>query len=280
MNFHRVIVTALAGLSLSACGSLSNVMPDGTTDNPVFPDIRSITYDNGRGIAPNPENLSLVRSGVTKDQLYYLLGRPHFSEGFAPREWDFLFYLNTPGKGTNNVSSCQYKILFDKDMLVRSFYWKPVGPDDVCSNEPPEKVVEQARKVTLEADGLFAFNGSGINDLQQRGKLRLEALSQEIRNQPGVKSVLIIGHTDRLGPEAYNQVLSEKRANSVAGYLVSNGVPSSLITVQGLGESQPLVQCEDVGNRQELIACLAPNRRVEVLVNLEANQDNLEGNQG
>lgn len=273
MNFPRVIVTALAGVSLAACGSLSNVMPDGTSDNPVFPEIHNITYDNGRGVAPNPENLKLVRSGVTKDQLYYLLGRPHFSEGFAPREWDFLFYLNTPGKGTNNVSSCQYKILFDKDMLARSFYWKPVGPNDICEPESLEKVAEQARKVTLEADGLFAFNGAGINDLQQRGKLRLEALSQEIRNQPSVKSVVIIGHTDRLGPKAYNQALSERRASSVAGYLISKGVSSSLITVQGQGELQPLVQCENTGNRQELISCLAPNRRVEVLVNLEDNQD-------
>ncbi len=273
MNFPKVIVTALAGASLAACGSLSNVTPDGTTDMPVFPDIRNITYDNARGIAPNPENLNLVHSGVTKDQLYYLLGRPHFSEGFAPREWDYLFYLNTQGKGTDNVSSCQYKILFDKDMLARSFYWKPVGPDDVCTTEPLEKVAEQARKVTLEADGLFAFNGAGINDLQQRGKLRLEALSQEIRNQPSVKSVVIVGHTDRLGPESYNQTLSERRASSVAGYLMSKGVPSSLITVQGQGELQPLAQCEDTGNRKEFIRCLAPNRRVEVLVNLEESQD-------
>lgn len=256
------------GFSLAACGSLSKVMPDGTTDHPVFPDIRSITYDNGRGVMPNPENLKLVRSGVTKDQLYYLLGRPHFAEGFAPREWDFLFYLNTPGKGLNNVSSCQYKILFDNEMLARSFYWKPVGPDDVCMTEFPEEVVEKAQKVTLEADGLFAFNGADINDLQQRGKLRLEALSQEIRHQPGVKSVVVIGHTDRLGPNAYNQKLSERRASSVAGYLISQGVPSSLLSVQGKGESQLLVQCDDIGNRKELINCLAPNRRVEVFVNL------------
>ncbi|NLY64116.1 MAG: OmpA family protein [Alcaligenaceae bacterium] len=268
MKLSRFVVVSALASSLAACGSLSQVSPDGTTDMPVFPDIRNISYDNGKGITPNPENLSLVRSGVTKDQLYYLLGRPHFSEGFAPREWDFLFYLNTPGNGTDGISSCQYKILFDRDMLARSFYWKPVGPNDVCGVEPPAKVVEQTRKVSLEADGLFSFDGASIDNLQQRGRLRLEALSQEIRNEPKVKSVVIVGHTDRLGAESYNQVLSERRASAVAGYLISQGVSSSLISTSGMGESQPLTMCEGIGNRQQLIRCLAPNRRVEVLVNI------------
>ena len=55
--------------------------------------------------SPNIESLRAVGPGVTKDQLYYLLGRPHFREGYAGvREWDYLFHFRVDGK----VVTCQY----------------------------------------------------------------------------------------------------------------------------------------------------------------------------
>ena len=75
----------------------------------------------------------------------------------------------------------------------------------------------------------------------------------------------IVGHTDRLGSNAYNQRLSQLRANTVREYLVSQGLPAGNMRAVGMGESQPVVQCSQ-RNRPELIACLAPNRRVDVEV--------------
>jgi OOP family OmpA-OmpF porin len=75
--------------------------------------------------------------------------------------------------------------------------------------------------------------------------------------------VLVTGHTDRIGSDAYNQKLSERRADAVRDYLVSKGVDKAKIEAIGLGEKQPLVQC-DQKNLKDLIACLQPNRRVEV----------------
>ena len=63
----------------------------------------------------------------------------------------------------------------------------------------------------------------------------------------------------------YNQGLSQRRAETVRNYLVQSGVPANLVTSQGMGETQPVVQCDNA-NRAELIRCLAPNRRVEVTV--------------
>ena len=54
-------------------------------------------------------------------------------------------------------------------------------------------------------------------------------------------------------------------------YLVGKGVDKAKIETLGLGEKQPVVQCEQK-NRKELIACLAPNRRVEVQVKGEATR--------
>ncbi|XOT98610.1 outer membrane protein assembly factor BamE, partial [Alcaligenes pakistanensis] len=73
------------------------------------------------GSYPNIDNLRQVREGVTRDQLYDLLGRPHFAEGFKVREWDYLFHFNT----AQGIKTCQFKVLFDQDMLGRSFYWQP-----------------------------------------------------------------------------------------------------------------------------------------------------------
>jgi len=83
--------------------------------------------------------------------------------------------------------------------------------------------------------------------------------------------VLVTGHTDRLGTDAYNEKLSVRRADVVRDYLVSKGVPKDKIETIGMGEKQPLVQC-DQKNLKELIACLQPNRRVEVEVKGETTR--------
>lgn len=69
----------------------------------------------------------------------------------------------------------------------------------------------------------------------------------------------IVGHTDSRGSEAYNQALSEKRALSVADYLISQGIEESRLTVVGAGESQPKASNDTPEGRME-------NRRVEVTI--------------
>ena len=59
--------------------------------------------------------------------------------------------------------------------------------------------------------------------------------------------------------------LSQRRADTVRSYLISQGIPAANITAVGMGESQPVVQCANTA-RQALVDCLQPNRRVEVEV--------------
>lgn len=71
--------------------------------------------------------------------------------------------------------------------------------------------------------------------------------------------ILIEGHTDNTGSEAYNQTLSEKRANAVKVYLSSKGVLSERLLQKGYGENQPLSDNDTAEGRQN-------NRRVEVAI--------------
>ena len=71
--------------------------------------------------------------------------------------------------------------------------------------------------------------------------------------------VEVAGHTDSTGPEAYNQGLSERRANSVRDYLVEKGVRASRLSAKGYGESMPVASNDTKEGRAE-------NRRVELIV--------------
>jgi OOP family OmpA-OmpF porin len=82
---------------------------------------------------------------------------------------------------------------------------------------------------------------------------------------------VVTGHTDRIGSEAYNMKLSQRRADAVRDYLVSKGVDKAKVETIAMGPKQPVVQC-DQKNRKELIACLQPNRRVEVQAKGEAKK--------
>ncbi|GIZ12311.1 OmpA family protein [Pseudomonas sp. NCCP-436] len=69
--------------------------------------------------------------------------------------------------------------------------------------------------------------------------------------------VNIVGHTDSTGSQALNQSLSERRAQSVASYLMANGVSGQRISVYGAGPSQPIASNANEAGR-------AQNRRVEI----------------
>ncbi|WP_459584157.1 OmpA family protein, partial [Enterobacter hormaechei] len=76
-------------------------------------------------------------------------------------------------------------------------------------------------------------------------------------------SVVVLGFTDRIGSDAYNQGLSEKRAQSVVDYLISKGIPSDKISARGMGESNPVTgnTCVNVKARAALMVCLAQSYR-------------------
>ena len=109
--------------------------------------------------------------------------------------------------------------------------------------------------VTLPQDILFATDSATLRpDLQSD----LVALARNLQQYPNT-SVQVIGHTDSDGAAAYNQDLSERRAQSVAAILRSSGVSPARIIPIGRGESQPIATNQTAAGKQQ-------NRRVEVVI--------------
>lgn len=128
-----------------------------------------------------------------------------------------------------------------------------------------------ARPLELSAEVLFAFDQA---DLSPRGAAILDQFLHDL-GSAAYSGVLIVGHTDPKGSEAYNQRLSERRAQAVAGYLTGHGVPQQRIRAQGRGERELRVtyqQCAAQGarNHQSLIDCYQPNRRATVSAKIAA----------
>ncbi len=115
--------------------------------------------------------------------------------------------------------------------------------------------------ITVGAEKLFGFDKA---NLKEEGRAVLDDAAAKINANPEIKAVIVTGHTDRIGSDAYNLKLSQRRAKQVAEYLVSKGVASNLITAEGKGESEPVVQCAGNKVNKKLISCLQPNRRVEI----------------
>jgi OOP family OmpA-OmpF porin len=124
---------------------------------------------------------------------------------------------------------------------------------------PPPPPPAKFEKVTLSAESLFAFDSSKLSMPQPK----LDEIANSLQQNSSLTGITISGYTDRLGKKAYNQKLSEKRANAVREYLISKGVDGSRLQAVGKGESNPVAECHQK-KRKELIACLAPNRRVEI----------------
>ncbi|OOF36366.1 porin OmpA [Rodentibacter heidelbergensis] len=122
-----------------------------------------------------------------------------------------------------------------------------------------------SKTFNLNSDVTFAF---GKANLKPEAKATLDGIYGEIAQVNSAK-VAVAGYTDRIGKDAANLKLSQRRADSVANYLVSKGVGAQDITATGYGEANPVTgaTCDAVKGRKALIACLAPDRRVEIAVN-------------
>lgn len=130
-----------------------------------------------------------------------------------------------------------------------------------------------ALRVTIQAEALFDFDKAV---LRAEGKKTLDdEVVSKMKAHPEVELLLVTGHADRIGSDKYNQKLSEKRADAVKTYLVSQGVEDKRIEASGKGESEPVVDCKNVkgaelGKNKKLVECLQPNRRVVAEVKVQA----------
>jgi outer membrane protein OmpA-like peptidoglycan-associated protein len=102
---------------------------------------------------------------------------------------------------------------------------------------------------------------TGKYTLRPLAREKLAKISGIVLAYPGLK-LDIEGHTDSVGSDAYNQRLSERRAEAVRTYLAQQSVPESAMTATGFGKTQPIAPNTNAKGRQQ-------NRRVELVVSGE-----------
>ncbi len=111
--------------------------------------------------------------------------------------------------------------------------------------------------LNLNAYGVLSniYFETGKADLQEKSRTELNKLIEQLKSQPTLR-IEIAGHTDDVGDAKQNQVLSQKRAQSVVDYLIESGIARERIKAIGLGEAKPIVPNSSEENRQL-------NRRIE-----------------
>ena len=119
-------------------------------------------------------------------------------------------------------------------------------------------------KVTLDADALFDFDKAV---LRPAGRAALDDFVTKSKEM-NPEVIMAVGHTDRLGSDAYNQRLSEQRVAAVRTYLLSRGIASDRLHTEGKGETQPITKADECKGPKsaKVIACLQPDRRVDIEV--------------
>lgn len=142
---------------------------------------------------------------------------------------------------------------------------KPAAAPAAAPVAAPAQVnAAAANKVILAGDALFKSGKSGIKDLSKDGKARLDEVVSKLKAMGEIEQIKVVGHADPTGDTKVNRALSEARAKSVKSYLIAKGVKPSVIISSGMGDSQPVVQCDKALVKDALKDCHAPNRRVEI----------------
>ncbi|MEP6508331.1 MAG: OmpA family protein [Gemmatimonadales bacterium] len=128
---------------------------------------------------------------------------------------------------------------------------------EISQSIPGAKVerVGEGIDVTFDSGLLFDFDSDRI---RPAAATNLTELARSL-NKFGDSNLMIVGHTDSQGDDAYNQALSYRRANSASAYLQTQGVPSTRILTNGLGEKEPVATNDTDAGRQQ-------NRRVEIAI--------------
>ncbi len=112
-------------------------------------------------------------------------------------------------------------------------------------------------EITIRMAGsvLFDFDSDRIRPDAERSLEQVAGILRDIPDRP----VRIEGHTDSIASEAYNQRLSERRAESVRRWLVHHGIDAKRLEAIGFGETKPIADNATPEGRQQ-------NRRVEIVI--------------
>jgi outer membrane protein OmpA-like peptidoglycan-associated protein len=119
-------------------------------------------------------------------------------------------------------------------------------------------VKQEARGMVITLSGSVLF-ASAKADLLPNAQIKLNDVAKALAEQDPESKIVVEGHTDSQGAAAFNQDLSQRRAESVRGYLASHGIASDRMTAEGFGSTRSIADNASPEGR-------ANNRRVEIVV--------------
>jgi outer membrane protein OmpA-like peptidoglycan-associated protein len=141
---------------------------------------------------------------------------------------------------------------FDSKLIAK----EEIKPEKVSikGNDLTVREIKVGEAYTIN-DILYATNSAVLAD---KSKFILKGFARFLEENPGI-SVAIQGHTDDVGDDAGNMLLSDQRANGVKQYLVSLGIDESRLSAKGYGETKPKVPNTSEASR-------AKNRRTDFVI--------------
>jgi len=228
-------IVALAMLPISGTKAADPVFLPEIAPSSAFPDARHAT--RREGIFVPPASLRLLVPGITKRQVYALVGVPHFHEGFfGEHEWDYILNFYT-GVGTA-YRICRLQLRWDRGMRLENLAW-----DAEACRAAVYPVAEKVEAIPSPPDPgprvqpLSVYFDFDKADLGEAALRDLAALAASVAGSS--RSLSVVGYTDSAGPDAHNDRLSLMRADAVAEKLISLGLPPATIQISGAGERSP-----------------------------------------
>ncbi len=143
----------------------------------------------------------------------------------------------------------------------------PAAPAPAPTPAPAPVRAVTTERITMLADALFDYDRYTTQHILPQGKARMKEAAQSLKSYYRIDKIRVIGYTDRVGTEQYNQVLSQRRADTVKAYLKSLGVDAPVFTAEGMGKSLTMSpSCPRGTPLEKLAPCLQPDRKVELEV--------------
>lgn len=129
--------------------------------------------------------------------------------------------------------------------------------EEIKQTVPNAEVIREGEGIIVKFDSGILFDVDQTQ-LKTAARTNIENLAASLKKNPQT-NILIIGHTDNTGADAYNYRLSNRRANAVKAYTEAQGIASSRLSTEGRGETEPIADNTSETGR-------AKNRRVEIVI--------------